>query len=1064
MSTLSHSFRVGRALGRALGTLVLAALLLAGPPLALVRFVGNPLPQSALSWEEVSFALTSGQIDPWVWIRGLAVVAWVAWAHLALSFTIELVAIFRGAKARAVRGLGATQWLASRLVAQLSLAASLALQSGAATASMALAPLPVATVLEQPVVDAPAPAPDLGADGPAALDATPGASVEERASAIAPAEEQVTVTVARGDTLWSLAEQHLADGERWEVIRDANVGRRMADGTLLGPDFTRVERGWTLRLPGIAGPAAPEGASDPAAVPERGHPVADDGDEPAAAGDALQSVGVEVARGDSLWRLSEHQLRAVGPEPGDAEVLAYVNEVVERNGDAIDDPDLIYPGQVFQFPDTAKGERTSALDHGRDQPATGQGPVTPTNPPQHQSQPSLVEAPSQPTIDHQSDDLLPEPYHTLVAASLGSGSTLLAVGALNLVRRRRRYRMAHRSPGTVPAPAPAELDPVARALQRFGDEEAVAWLGLALGSLGARPVWEGEQVAQPVLVTLDETQVEVEFDAADTMAGPLPWDTPDDGLRWELARGLTEAELPTGLGRDLMPTLVTVGAGVLINLEGAGVVALTGEGLGPHNLVRSLVHELATSRSAGTIDVRTTFPVAGTESYDLVQVQDGSSMVTELVPWLDDMAERLDEAQATNAYAYRLAQDEEPLGPVVIVTDSAGLASLGPLPDYARLRNLPLAMVIVGLAPAEVVIEMGPDGSILRPWGRDLAAQELSEDVAAALGALLADAGRDAEVPLVAGLELSASVADLRTRLDHPLPTAAPQPVSEAERTAPVPAGGPAPITEAGPADPDWPDVDSPQTGVADPGDPDSDPDPELVGDVAPAITIRVLGDVFIEDGPDLTSQQLSMLTFIACHGSTTRSALIDGLWDGQAISQSRFPNLLAEVRAKIGRNHLPEARDGRYELRRVTTDLALFEEGVRLAARQDNPEAAITLRSILELVRGMPLTPPGRRFWSWVGDESHMATRIEAMVADTAARLASVERSLGNVDGAIWACEQGLKASPTDETLVIALTEAYLAQGKSGLASRLVTSWEDKISRMDCGEPSDEPRKRLAS
>jgi hypothetical protein len=34
---------------------------------------------------------------------------------------------------------------------------------------------------------------------------------------------------------------------------------------------------------------------------------------------------------------------------------------------------------------------------------------------------------------------------------------------------------------------------------------------------------------------------------------------------------------------------------------------------------------------------------------------------------------------------------------------------------------------------------------------------------------------------------------------------------------------------------------------------------------------------------------------------------------------------------------------------------------------------------------------------------------------------------------------------------------------GKSGSAHRLVDAWEEKISRMECGDPSDEPRKRLA-
>ena len=85
-----------------------------------------------------------------------------------------------------------------------------------------------------------------------------------------------------------------------------------------------------------------------------------------------------------------------------------------------------------------------------------------------------------------------------------------------------------------------------------------------------------------------------------------------------------------------------------------------------------------------------------------------------------------------------------------------------------------------------------------------------------------------------------------------------------------------------------------------------------------------------------------------------------------------------------------------------------------------------------------------------------------EAITWPDVARLARLEQAQGNLDEAIWACERGLMASPTDETLIILLTETYLAQGKRGLANRLVDNWEDKISRLDCGEPSDAPRRRL--
>ena len=39
---------------------------------------------------------------------------------------------------------------------------------------------------------------------------------------------------------------------------------------------------------------------------------------------------------------------------------------------------------------------------------------------------------------------------------------------------------------------------------------------------------------------------------------------------------------------------------------------------------------------------------------------------------------------------------------------------------------------------------------------------------------------------------------------------------------------------------------------------------------------------------------------------------------------------------------------------------------------------------------------------------------------------------------------------------------EVYLELGKPGLARRPIDTWGEKVSRMDCGERSDEPRKYL--
>jgi len=1046
------SGRRGSALIRALGGTAVAGVLLVGVPVALVGAVGNPLPTTVASWDEIRFAVTRGQIDAWTWVKAFAVVAWLAWADLALSFLVELGAAVRGRRPRHWAALAPTRWLASRVVAQWTLVASLAVQAGAPGP---LTLLPAATAAMTVAV------PDL--DG----DPAPSRTVSPVSPGAATATAEVEV--GRRDTLWGLAERHLGSGGRWESIRDANVGRTMPDGTVLEAGFTRLEPGWTLELPVTTGTAGSPGY--------------------------LPAAEVEVERGDTLWGLADGRLALVTPDPVAAEVASYVEELVAGNSTAIDDPDLIFPGQRFHLP--AVGDPpTGGADPDRpgEPPGVAEGagmsapptlgePTSDRLSPAAQADgpvaPSAPAAPSVAAVDGVGRrDARPDTSPPVVSGRLedgmwpgplvlGAGGALLAAGSLDLVRRRRRYRMAHRRPGRVPTgPGPA-LDPIERALNRQADLAAARWLDAALASLATRPVWDGEDVAQPVLFLLGDDRLEVRFSRPDPVAAPLPWSTVDGGLTWHLDRSLAATDLPSAAAGHPIPALVTVGEGVLVNLEATGVLALSGIDEGPRDLLRSIVHELATSSSAGTIDIRTTMAVEGTGSYRLVRQAEPSALVDELVPWLDDVAGQLALWPATSAYAHRVAGGGEPISPVVIVTDWAAREELEPLLERARARRFPLAVVVADpVADDGHRLEIDDGHGRLLPWEVPVRVQGLAADAARDLGRLLLDAAESGDEPLLLGLRLSASVTDLRQRLAAL--AGGPAEASSAAAPPPPDTADPGPAVPAPAAHTPADAADAPERPVAaeaddSPGEPPQDGTAALAPEV-PALTVRVLGPVEVAGlDTELTSQQLSLLCYLACNGPSNRATLIDALWDGQVISQSRFPNLLAELRARIGRHHFPEARDGRYQLAGVTTDLDQFERGVQLANRQDPATAAATLGALLELVRGVPLTVPSSRYWTWVGDQTHFAARVEAMVADAAARLARIELDRGHLEAAQHACERGLVASPTDETLVVTLTEVYMAAGKPGQARKVVEAWEDKVSRLDCGEPSNEPRKRLA-
>lgn len=221
-----------------------------------------------------------------------------------------------------------------------------------------------------------------------------------------------------------------------------------------------------------------------------------------------------------------------------------------------------------------------------------------------------------------------------------------------------------------------------------------------------------------------------------------------------------------------------------------------------------------------------------------------------------------------------------------------------------------------------------------------------------------------------------------------------------------------------------------------------------------PGPYVAVLGSIEVRGAQwRLTPQQLSFVALLACERGAGRETIVDALWDGRPISGGRLANLATDVRAKIGRDHLPEAVDGRYRLVGVPTDLDLFEGLVTSAARIGG---GMSRRSAaLALVRGAPFTPPVRRYWSWVADRGNLAARAEALVADAARELAAELAARGDLDAARRACEQGLLASPLDEALVLALARIYVDLGKAGSANRLIAGFEGKLRRLELTVPA---------
>ncbi|MET8906238.1 LysM peptidoglycan-binding domain-containing protein [Micromonospora sp. NPDC004551] len=201
-----------------LGALVVLCAVLAGGPVALLAFAGNPLPDHLPTLAEVGTSLTSRD-DGQLFLRALAVVGWFGWATFAFSVLVELLAAALRRPAPRLPGMRRQQRAAAALVGSVALI--LAASPAAASAATLAAPQPVAAA---PAVVSPQAGPALTAPQVRTASMTTDPAVYR---------------VAKGDYLGEVAERYLDDFERYREVARLN---RLAD-----PD--RIRPGQLIRLP-----------------------------------------------------------------------------------------------------------------------------------------------------------------------------------------------------------------------------------------------------------------------------------------------------------------------------------------------------------------------------------------------------------------------------------------------------------------------------------------------------------------------------------------------------------------------------------------------------------------------------------------------------------------------------------------------------------------------------------------------------------------------------------------------------------------------------------------------
>lgn len=1018
-------------LAQGLASLITLLALVIVPPVALVRFVGWPLPTTIPSFDEIEQSVRLG-IDDMVVVKSLAVLAWLAWAQVALSVVWETAAAIRGRTPRRGSVVPGLQAVVGRLVASATLVAT----------SINAAHVPVAGAAPAPVASVVRLVPTLPADLDAAptggsVDPAPAISFSAVTSAPTRHDDPQTIEVRRHDSWWAIAERTLGNGLRWQEIRQANIGRTMPDGHTITSDTHQTQPGWLLRLPADA--AVAEGTDDlpaPTAATvatEQAQPSPAEQPEPVQQAATPVATGdVTVVHGDSMWRIAERCLAdALGRPPSTPEIAIYWSDFVEANRDRFIDagnPDLIHPGQTFVLPtmpavlvspgsdatpsDETSGPAGSPTPQSTDSPAPrseaptespvprspdattgadgGRAQPVPTSVPSDgdgtQPSPTTTRAPETTSTAGASRGDEPGARDTDGSASMapllmGAGvtGTALAVGVTRAIRRRRRRRN-HQAPTT--APVVGGNEDLHRQLLLDADEDRTEALSRALDDLAVR-LAEAGHACRPRIVQHGAEHVDVLLDQA-TLPAVRGWEAQAEGAVWSVS----PTQVPSHVERvPVMPAplLVTIGepddGGQLhLDLEAVRLVTLTGNFDLAYDLASTMVAELAHSpfTDNAQIIVVDDFQYSRLADLDRVTAVDGWKDVADnLAAWTEQSRQALTANDWPNSFVARGHDpDHDALIPLVVFAPES--------PDDSDLLDLVLAgpastaVVIVGeVVPNATIVDCQPGRLSLPQLGLTCRPQVLSSDDVDGVAELLDIAGDTSGEQLVFAL-------------DHP----------------PTPNGS---------------------DGAAGTHEPHEDPPHEVL--------VRFLGEISVEGGQSPpTAKQTALIAYIALHRSVSADRAAEAVWvTPSAVSpRKRLGNLLTKCRGAVGTRHLPAINDNHYTIGPdVATDVDLFERRVKAAAGMAPEQAVETLRGALDLVRGpifgYPDTERDSYTWVALGD---WISHWELHITKAAQRATELYLDLGEPAEAVEISGRMHRIVPTDSGLTEALMRAHAAAG----------------------------------
>jgi DNA-binding SARP family transcriptional activator len=720
---------------------------------------------------------------------------------------------------------------------------------------------------------------------------------------------------------------------------------------------------------------APVAAADPVRVEEPVPPSA---------------VRYVVQRYDSPWRIAERHL---GDGTRWREILDEKGQTLVRSGTG---SRIIYPGEVFLLPADA------AIPPAVECPVPAPAPAAPVPQPAVVP-PPLPPAPAPPVMHAIPDGAIGgSPPHAVLDittarhrqdhGSHADAQTLLEAGVLSAailgtIRTLRRRQAQHRLPGRRIRLPDGELAPTERALRLSEEPELVETIDRAMHALAAdlRRADTTPPSIVGVLATADLVEV-----LLDRPAPPPPtWTAAAEGFRW---RALP-AELPPVDSRVSvpMPALVPVGraagsgAEVLLNLETAGMLAITGDRTRAAGMAHAMAVGLACVPWAAAINVTLLGYEDALAPIERVRhVGSIGEVMAELRSTAKVMTDVLGEQGCVDAFDGRvrgLAGDGWPPTIVVCGRPLSG-DELAALAEVTRPGSGVVAVVLAGKNQAPWVIDVDSSPMPVDPLRLAVEPNVLSDELLARVGALL-EAGRDET-----GSTLGEPPYD-RVSLT-------------AERDQPTP---------------------------------------------DPAVLVRVLGTVEVDNAAEFKRpKSKELLVYLAMHPHGVGEAELDeAMWpsDGSRVVQaSTRDSTVSVARTAVGgpSRLLPaqvQGREKRYQVSgEVSSDWALF---CGLHRRGRATRDVVPLRQALELVRGRPFDGViAGRTYGWVHSEGH-ARHIEAEVGDAADLLAELCLEKRDARGARWAARRGLLAEPYAERLWVRLMEAADQLGESQEVERVM-------------------------